>query len=186
MVQERLNQLLRPELRLLLGTKQDKYKSTIVNPEYITNLARYDDDPQAIAENLSNMMGTTIEPKFVGNKTVGNVNGYTYPLNEAQQKTYAYFQDAIALIGATTVLNDYSRIINPQGTTYEGLSPLQRMLALTGALTPARQKSIVNQQILNIKRQISELRKMENLETENFKSAILKETIKPTNTPKEE
>ena len=70
----------------------------------------------------------------------------------------------MALIGATTAINDYSRILNPKGTTYEGLSPLQRMLALTGALTPARQKSIVNQQILNIKRQISELRKMENLE----------------------
>ena len=163
-VQEKVNQLLRPDLRLLLGTKQDKYKSKIVDPEYITNLARINDDPQVIADNLSLLMGTTIEPKYVGTNTVGNINGYTYPLDDAQQKTYSYFQDALALIGATTAINDYSRILNPKGTTYEGLSPLQRMLALTGALTPARQKSIVNQQILNIKRQISELRKMENLE----------------------
>jgi len=185
-VQEKVNQLLRPDLRLLLGTKQDKYKSTIVNPEYITNLARINDDPQVIADNLSLLMGTTIEPKYVGTNTVGNINGYTYPLDDSQQKTYAYFQDALALIGATTAINDYSRILNPKGTTYEGLSPLQRMLALTGALTPARQKSIVNQQILNIKRQISELRKMQNLERSRAQGDIIRGVTPQQTNPSEQ
>ena len=61
------------------------------------------------------------------------------------------------------------------------MSPLQRMLALTGVLTPARQKSIVNQQILNIRRQISELRKMENLELERAQGDILEKATQPTN-----
>ena len=185
-VQEKVNQLLRPDLRLLLGTKQQKYKASIVNPEYITNLARHDDDPQVIADNLSVLMGTTIEPKYVGTNTVGNVNGYTYPLDDAQQQTYAYFQDAVALIGATTAINDYSRILNPEGTTYEGLSPLQRMLALTGALTPARQKSIVDQQILNVKRQISELRKMQNLQRSRAQGDIIRGATQQTDLSEQE
>ena len=180
-VQERLNRLLRPELRLALGSEQEKYKARVVNPEYITNLARYNDDPDAIADNLSTMLGSTVEPKYVGLKAPNNVNGYTYPLDDEQQIKYAYFQDVIALIGAQTAINDYSRIIDPAGTTYEGLSPLQRMLALTGVLTPARQKSIVNQQILNIQRQISELRKMENLELERAQGDILEKATQPTN-----
>ena len=181
-VQERLKTLLRPELKLAFDVQTDfsKYKPQRVPERYVSILSEYNDDPQAIADAIAlipNFPGT-VRPKFVGPNAVGNVNGYTYPLNEEQQKVFNAYNDGIGLIGATTAIQDYTRVLNPQGTTYEGLSDFQRFLALTGALTPARQKSITDQQILNLKRIRSQLRKVENQEKESRKSDMLK-NIKP-------
>ena len=145
-IQERSRNLLSPTVAMVIGTKEEKYKSKKIRPEFVNAIGAYNDDPQAIADAFSLMPGFgTIEPKFVGHNAVGNVNGYIYPLNEAQQKQYAAFEDAIGFIGMMVAFTDYQRGLNPEGTTYEGLTPLQRMLALTGILTPARQKSIIDQ-----------------------------------------
>lgn len=185
-LQERSRKLLSPTVAMVIGTKEEKYKSKKISPEYVNLIAAYNDDPQAIADAFSLMPGLgTIEPKFVGHNAVGNVNGYIYPLNEAQQKQYGAFEDAIGFIGATVGIFDYSRAAFPEGTPYEGLSPYQRMLALTGVLTPARQKSIIDQQVLNLQRINSELRKKENLEVDLRKGAMLS-GVKPKDNPSEE
>ena len=94
-------------------------------------------------------------------------------------------QDGIGFIGATTAINDYVRAFAPSGTTYQGLSMKQRMLALTGVLTPARQKSIVDQQIMNVKRIRSELRKEQNIQKDLRKGDILKD-VETKQNPSEE
>lgn len=178
-VQEKANQLLAPSMKLLVGGKDEKYKAKRINTEYVSALKINADSPQEIADQLSLLVSGEIEPKFVGHDAVGNVDGYIYPLSDQQQKEWAVIQDGIGFIGASTAINDYSRALNPEGTTYQGLSMKQRMLALTGILTPARQKSIVDQQIMNLKRIRSELRKQENIQVDLRKGAILS-NVKPT------
>lgn len=172
-VREKYNQLLAPSMKLLAGGKDEKYKGKRINAEYVSVLKANADSPQDIADQLSLLVTGEIEPKFVGHNAVGNVDGYIYPLNDQQQNQWAVIQDGIGFIGATTAINDYVRAFAPSGTTYQGLSMKQRMLALTGVLTPARQKSIVDQQIMNVKRIRSELRKEENIQVDLRKGDIL-------------
>ena len=170
---ERLQQLLRPGLKYVLSTKQDKYKSRTVDTETINSLGAYYDSPQNIADALSLQLGSRVDPKFVGHTAVGNVNGYIYPLNEAQQKEFSKFRDALSILGMTTAINDYVRLLSPEGSTYEVLTPTERVLAATGLLTPMRQKRIVDQQIMNLQRIRSDLRKQENIDASLSKGDIL-------------
>ena len=172
-VREKYNQLLAPSMKLLAGGKDEKYKGKRINAEYVSVIKANADSPQEIADQLSLLVTGEIEPKFVGHDAVGNVDGYIYPLNDQQQNQWAVIQDGIGFIGATTAINDYVRAFAPSGTTYQGLSMKQRMLALTGVLTPARQKSIVDQQVMNLKRIRSELRKEQNIQKGLRKGAIL-------------
>jgi hypothetical protein len=184
-VREKYNQLLAPSMKLLAGGKDEKYKGKRINAEYVSVLKTNADSPQEIADQLSLLVTGEIEPKFVGHNAVGNVDGYIYPLNNQQQNQWAVIQDGIGFIGATTAINDYVRAFAPSGTTYQGLSMKQRMLALTGVLTPARQKSIVDQQIMNLKRIRSELRKEQNIQKDLRKGAILSD-VKSKQNPSEE
>ena len=170
---ERLQQLLRPGLKYVLSTKQDKYKSRTVDTETINSLGAYYDSPQNIADALSLQLGSRVDPKFVGHTAVGNVNGYIYPLNEAQQKEFSKFRDSLSILGMTTAINDYVRLLSPEGSTYEVLTPTERVLAATGLLTPMRQKRIVDQQIMNLQRIRSDLRKQENIDASLSKGDIL-------------
>jgi len=172
---EKLQQLLRPGLKYFLTSKDEKYKSRTVDTETVNALTAYYDSPQDVADALSLRLGTTVEAKFVGHTAVGNVNGYTYPLDGEQQKKYGAFRDAIGILGMTTAINDYARLLMPEGTTYEVLTPTERMLAATGLLTPMRQKRIVDQQIMNLKRIRSELRKKQNIEKDLSTGDILKD-----------
>ena len=185
-VQEKANQLLGPSGKLIMGGKDEKYKGKRINAEYVSALKINADSPQEIADQLSLLVSGEIEPKFVGHDAVGNVDGYIYPLNEQQQNQWAVIQDGIGFIGATTAINDYVRAFAPSGTTYQGLSMRQRMLALTGVLTPARQKSIVDQQIMNLKRIRSELRKQENIQVDLRKGDMLRDVKTKQNPPEEQ
>lgn len=172
---EKLQQLLRPGLKYFLTSKDEKYKSRTVDTETVNALTAYYDSPQDVADALSLRLGTTVEAKFVGHTAVGNVNGYAYPLDGEQQKKYGAFRDALAILGMTTAINDYARLLMPEGTTYEVLTPTERVLAATGLLTPMRQKRIVDQQIMNLKRIRSELRKKQNIEKDLSTGDILKD-----------
>jgi hypothetical protein len=124
----------------------------------------YGTTPSEIAQGIEQYTGTQVYPRFVGFNATGNYNGYLYEFKDKKQKRVylTNWRVVAATYGADSLLNAYIRPLDPQGSSYMGQSPAERLGGALGFYSPVRMKTPTQQQILAIGKHISQLRKIGN------------------------
>ena len=124
----------------------------------------YGTTPTEIAQGIEQYTGTQVYPRFVGFNATGNYNGYLYEFKDKKQKRVylTNWRVVAATYGADSLINAYIRPLDPQGSSYMGQSPAERLFGALGFYSPVRMKTPTQQQILAIRKHISQLRKIGN------------------------
>ena len=132
--------------------------------KHITIFGIFNDSPTEIAKSIESWTGTQVYPRFVGFDATGNFNGYLYEFKDNKQKR-VYVSNWLrvgASYGIDSLTNTYLRAAMPQGSSYMGQSPGERLGGALGFYSPVRMKTPTQQQILAIRKHISQLRKIGN------------------------
>lgn len=124
----------------------------------------YGTTPTEIAQGIEQYTGTQVYPRFVGFDETGNYNGYLYEFKDKKQRRVylSNWRVVAANYGIDSLLNAYIRPLDPQGSSYMGQSKIERLGGALGFYSPVRMKTPTQQQILAIRKHISELRKIGN------------------------
>lgn len=132
--------------------------------KHITIFGIFNDSPTEIAKSIESWTGTQVYPRFVGFDATGNFNGYLYEFKDDKQKR-VYVSNWLrvgASYGIDSLTNTYLRATMPQGSSYMGQSPGERLGGALGFYSPVRMKTPTQQQVLAIRKHISQLRKIGN------------------------
>lgn len=128
---------LSPEFKALFGLESTFKGGKRIPSEYINLIsATYSKDPEDIANLIEKVVGGEVVPTLTSEEK-GAVGGYTYELSKEQQDKWNTFSKwALDFPGLSTPAKDWSKVFFTEGTSYQDLSPAERLLATTGAITP--------------------------------------------------
>jgi len=157
-----------------------KYEPGNTKPEVVQLLmtAHGAETPNEIAAALERYAGGRVYPKIAKEGTKGAIDGYVYPLSASQRKKLYHesLYTMMQLTGTTAQLMDFTRLVSPAGTNYESLSGIQRLGAILGFYSVSTATDADVQQQINLKRKLSEMRKMQRGEQESATGAIYRDT----------
>jgi hypothetical protein len=141
-----------------------KYVPKKFPPAYIPILKAMSTDQQDLLDNIELIVGGKVTGRIAteedyGTKGMDDDQFYVYDLNEYQMEKLEAFLNLVDALGVQRITNDYSKLFFGEGTTYQKLTPTERVGATFGLITPGRVKKPQIQQQERLDELLREMRK---------------------------
>lgn len=141
-----------------------KYVPKKFPPAYIPILKAMSKDQQDLLDNIELIVGGKVTGRIAtqedyGTKGMDDDQFYVYDLDEYQMEKLEQFLNLVDALGVQRITNDYSKLFFGEGTTYQKLTPTERVGATFGLITPGRVKKPQIQQQERLDELLREMRK---------------------------
>ena len=161
-----LGRFVDPKLKFVLGmdSMTGKYMPKKFPPQFIPILKMISSDQQDLIDNIEFIVGGTVTPRIAteedyGTKDMDKDQYVIYDLDEYQMEKLKAFMALVNITGIQRPLNDYSKLWSGEGTPYQKLTPMERVGATFGLITPGRVKKPELQQQERLAEVLKEMRR---------------------------
>jgi hypothetical protein len=157
-----------PKIKFVLGmdSMAGKYQPKKFPPQFIPILKMISSDQQDLIDNIEFIVGGTVTPRIAteedyGTKDMDKDQYVIYDLDDYQMQKLKQFMAILNITGFQRPLNDYSKLWSGEGTPYQKLTPMERVGATFGMVTPGRVKKPELQQRERLAEVLKEMRRQQ-------------------------
>lgn len=152
-----------PKIKAIMNLDR-KYMPSRFPPQFIPILKAFSSDQQELIDNIELIVGGKVIPRIAteedyGTKDMDKDQYVVYDLDEYQMDKLKRFMNLLDITGIQRPLNDYSKLWSGEGTPYQKLTPMERVGATFGLITPGRVKKPAIQQRERLDEMLKEMRK---------------------------